>query len=222
VTGVSPTDPYNCEHIPGIGGSFAMKPTCIASSQLRRGAAAVVAAAGLMLVIAGCGGNSPSANAAATAHAQGPGADAYRFSACMRSHGVANFPDPVVHVSGSGGATSASVGIRITPQIKGSPVFKSAANACKHILPAPSGQSSGQSDHPPTQALVAFARCLRTHGFPRFPDPNAQGELSLEMVNAAGINLHTPALLTAAKGCTSVTHGQITPAQVVRAINGPH
>jgi hypothetical protein len=201
-----------------------MTRTSTASSARRRGAAAVVAAAGLTLIIAACGGSSPSAsstNAASAAH--GPGADAYRFSACMRSHGLANFPDPVVHVSSSNGAgTSASVGIRITPGIKGSPAFKSAANACKHILPAPSGQRSGQSDHPPTQALVAFAQCLRTHGFPHFPDPNAQGELSLEMVNAAGINLHTPALLTAAKGCTSVTHGQITPAQVVRAINGPH
>ena len=41
-------------------------------------------------------------------------------------------------------------------------------------------------------------------------------------MSGAGIDLHTPALLTAAKGCAPVTHGQITPAQVVRAINGPH
>ena len=71
-------------------------------------------------------------------------------------------------------------------------------------------------------ALVAFARCLRTHGFPRFPDPDAQGHLSLQMVTAAGIDIHTPALLTAGRACASVTHGQITPAQVARAINGPH
>jgi hypothetical protein len=70
--------------------------------------------------------------------------------------------------------------------------------------------------------MVAFAQCLRTHGFPRFPDPNAQGDLSLQTISAAGIDIHTPALLTAGKACTSVTHGQITPAQVVRAINGPH
>jgi hypothetical protein len=203
-----------------------MTPTRSAPSPLRHGALPTVLAAVLMVMIAGCGGNSPpasSTNAASAAHAHGPGADAYRFSACMRSHGLPNFPDPVVHVSANNGSgTSASVGIRITPGLKGSPAFKSASAACRHILPGAGDQSSSRSDHPPTQALVAFAQCLRTHGFPHFPDPTAQGELSLEMVNAAGINLHTPALLSAAKDCTSVTHGQITPAQVVRAINGPH
>jgi hypothetical protein len=192
----------------------------------RRGASVVPAAILVAAIAAGCGGNSPSSassTAASAAHAQGPGADAYRFSACMRSHGLPGFPDPIVHTSSSGGATSASVGIRVTGQIKGSPAFKSAAAACKHLLPeGPAHQSSGDQEHPPIQALVAFARCLRTHGFPRFPDPDAQGQLSLQMLSAAGINIHTPALLTAGKACASVTHGQITPAQVVRAINGPH
>ena len=202
-----------------------MTSTRTTASRLRLGAPGVVAAVLLASIAAGCGGNSPSSsatNAASAAHAQGPGADAYRFSACMRSHGLPSFPDPIVHTSSSAGGNSASVGIRITGQVKGSPAWKSAMSACRHILPqGPSNQSS-EEHHPPTQALVVFAQCLRTHGFPRFPDPNAQGQLSMEMVTAAGINLHTPALLTAAKGCTSVTHGQITPAQVVRAINGPH
>jgi hypothetical protein len=141
----------------------------------------------------------------------------------MRSHGLPHFPDPIVHVSGGGASgTSVSVGIRITPQIKNSPAFKSATAACNHILPQGPTSDSPAQQQAHTRALVAFAQCLRTHGFPHFPDPNAQGDLSLETVNAAGINLHTPALLAAAKGCTSVTHGQITPAQVMRAINGPH
>jgi hypothetical protein len=202
-----------------------MTSTRTASSPLRRGGSVVAAAVLLAAIAAGCGGNTPSptsSNAASAAHAQGPGADAYRFSACMRSHGLSSFPDPIVHTSSSGGATSASVGIRVTGQIKGSPAFKSAASACQHLLPGGPAHQSSSGQHPPTQALVAFAQCLRTHGFPHFPDPDSHGELSLETINAAGINLHTPALLNAAKGCTSVTHGQITPAQVVRAINGPH
>jgi hypothetical protein len=203
-----------------------MTPIRIARSPWRRGAPAL-AAAGLMLIAAGCGGNAPSSSStnAAAAHAQGPGASAYRFAACMRSHGVHNFPDPVVHVSSSNGGTSASVGMRITPGLKGSPAFKSATTACNHILPGPSNNGQGLSpaqQQARTQAMVAFAQCLRTHGFPRFPDPNAQGDLSLQTISAAGIDIHTPALLTAGKACTSVTHGQITPAQVVRAINGPH
>ena len=197
----------------------------IARSPWRRGAPAL-AAAGLMLVVAGCGGNSPSSSStnASAAHAQGPGEPGYRFAACMRSHGVHNLPDPVVHVSSNNGATSASVGMRITPGLKGSPGFKSAATACNHILPGPNnGQGSSPAEQQArTRGMVAFAQCLRTHGFPHFPDPNAQGELNEQTISAAGIDIHTPALLTAGKACTSVTHGQITPAQVVRAINGPH
>ncbi|HYZ82580.1 MAG TPA: hypothetical protein VE571_14995 [Solirubrobacteraceae bacterium] len=201
-----------------------MPPTHIARSPWRRGAPAL-AAAGLMLAAAGCGGGAPSSTStnASAAHAQGPGGAAYRFADCMRSHGVHNFPDPVVHVSSNNGATRASVGIRITPGLKGSPAFKAATTACNHILPGPDKKGlSPAQQQARTRAMVAFAQCLRTHGFPHFPDPNAQGDLSLQTVSAAGINIHTPALLTAGKACTSVTHGQITPAQVVRAINGPH
>jgi hypothetical protein len=137
----------------------------------------------------------------------------------MRSHGVSGFPDPTVKVNGN----SVQVGIHITPALSNSPSFKGAQKACNHILPGPNGPDRSPAEQQArTRALLAFAQCLRTHGFPRFPDPNAQGDLSLQTVAAAGIDIHTPALLTAGKTCASVTHGQITPAQVVQAINGPH
>ena len=135
----------------------------------------------------------------------------------MRNHGVSNFPDPVVKTSAGG----SSVSIGINPSISGQPAFNSAQKACQHIIGNP---GNGPGDSPAqrqakTQALIAFARCLRSHGFPNFPDPDATGQLSAEMITKAGINFHTPALLTAGKRCASVTHGQITPAQVVQAIN---
>jgi hypothetical protein len=197
-----------------------MTRTTIPPSPLRRGLPALLAGAALAVIIAGCGGNSPSSSSVSGASAKGgPGADAYQFAACMRSHGVSSFPDPKVKVSGN----SVQVAIHITPTIANSPSFKSAQKACNHILPGPNsnGRSPAQQQAR-TRALVAFAQCLRTHGFPHFPDPNSQGDLSLQTVQAAGIDIHTPALLTAGKACTSVTHGQITPADVVRAINGPH
>ena len=198
-----------------------MPRTDTALSSRRRGAAALLAGAAIGVIIAGCGGSSPSSSSTGSGspHTNGPGADAYQFSACMRTHGVSGFPDPVVKTSGS----SVSVAIRVTPALTSSPSFKSAQKACSHILPAGKGQGPSPAEQQArTRAMLAFAQCLRTHGFPRFPDPTAQGQLSLEMVTAAGIDLHTPALLTAGKGCASVTHGQITPAQVVQAINGPH
>jgi hypothetical protein len=69
---------------------------------------------------------------------------------------------------------------------------------------------------------LAFARCLRRHGLARFPDPNSQGQITRQMISAAGIDLHQPAVLSAAKACVGVTHGVITQADVDRAINGPH
>lgn len=189
---------------------------------LRR-ALGLTACALVTIIAAGCGGNAPSSAssaAAATGPKGGAGAAAYRFSACMRHHGVANFPDPKVKTSAGG----TSVAIGINPSISGQPAFKTAQAACQHILPAPGNGPDGTpaQRRARTQAFIAFAQCLRTHGFPRFPDPDGQGEISSEQINATGINIHLPAFVSAAKGCTSVTHGQITPAQVVRAINGPH
>jgi hypothetical protein len=66
---------------------------------------------------------------------------------------------------------------------------------------------------------LAFASCLRAHGLTTFPDPNPQGQITGEMITAAGIDLHAPGVLTVAKGCIGVTHGAITLAMVERAIN---
>jgi hypothetical protein len=180
---------------------------------------ALVCTVSLTAIAAGCGSGAPrSASSAASAGAGGaPGQAAYRFSACMRAHGIANFPDPVVTTSGG----STSVAIAINPTISGQPAFKTAQAACNHILPkggtGPDGTPAQRRAR--TEALIAFARCLRAHGFPTFPDPDATGQLSQEMIARAGINLRTPALLHAGQSCASVTHGQITPTQVAAAVN---
>jgi hypothetical protein len=102
-----------------------------------------------------------------------------------------------------------------------SPRFKAAQKACGRILPGP--QNSGQQHQGPSkQVFLAFAKCLRGHGIADFPDPNAQGQLTLEMIAAAGVDLKAPSLQTAAKTCVGVTHGEITVADVLRALNGPH
>ncbi|MFZ1993082.1 MAG: hypothetical protein WAU75_03155, partial [Solirubrobacteraceae bacterium] len=70
----------------------------------RRPALAFLAAVAMAVVATGCGGNSPSSSSgsAAAAGAKGGPASAYQFSACMRHHGVTNFPDPVVKTSATG------------------------------------------------------------------------------------------------------------------------
>src|SRR6267143_2779210 len=76
---------------------------------------------------------------------------AARFSACMRSHGVRNFPDP-----SSGGGVTITSQSGIDPQSKR---FQDAERACRKLLPAgnvsPAEQAQAQA-----QALK-FSACMR-------------------------------------------------------------
>jgi hypothetical protein len=68
--------------------------------------------------------------------------------------------------------------------------------------------------------MLAFARCVRSHGQTNFPDPTSHGQLTVGMIDAAGVDLHAPNVLPTARACIGVTHGLITPNDVARAING--
>jgi hypothetical protein len=93
--------------------------------------------------------------------------------------------------------------------------------ACQHLLPGGGSPSrSAAQTQAQSAALLAFARCLRSHGFPGFPDPASSGQLTREMLANAGIDLHQPAFLQAADGCVSVTHGLLTKAGVARFVAG--
>ena len=94
-------------------------------------------------------------------------------------------------------------------------------NACGHLLPGQESQGGGSS-HTVQQidAMLAFARCIRGRGFPRFPDPSSNGSVTHQMLAQAGINLAQPALVRAADRCVSVTHGLLTRVDVARFIAG--
>ena len=179
---------------------------------------AVAPAAASAVFVAACGGSSPPTNTASAGGPRSgqPGYPAYQFSECMRSHGVSNFPDPVFHREGS----HLAVMLKIDPSISRSPAFKSASQACGHLINGPGAQLSGAALQRQTQNALAFARCMRARGFPSFPDPTAHGQLTPQMVTAAGINIHQPAVLHAGLACISVTHGMLTRADIERAVNG--
>jgi len=184
----------------------------------------LVAAAAMIVV--GCGGGpspgvaaissststSPSTAGGPPSQAQTQQAldDVTRFAKCMHSHGLPSFPDPTVAPRAFKNAMASR-----------SPVFQSAYTVCGHLLPADTseGPNTAQTGAR-TVALLAFARCLRSHGFPSFPDPTASGELTHEMLAQAGIDLHDPAVVHAADACASVTHGVITKAAVARFVAG--
>jgi hypothetical protein len=169
-------------------------------------AAAAIAAATLIATFVS---SSPSfAGAPTQAQMQQGQHDAVRFAQCVRSHWVLNFPDPT-----SPQGFKQSIGA----SSEGSPGSRSAETACMHVLPGGGRPSqSAAQRHAQTVAALAFARCLRSHGFPNFPDPTSSGQLTHEMLANAGIDLHQPALLQAADACVSVTHGVLTKAAVAR------
>lgn len=177
----------------------------------------LAAAIAVGAVLAGCGSNSPSSSSSgghpSQAQIQQDQQDAVRFVQCLRSHGVTNVPDPTPT---SGRAFKSAIS-----GDEQSPAFQSAYAACHHLLPGggPSSQSAAQTQAN-TAALLAFARCLRSHGFPNFPDPTSGGQITHQMIANAGINLHQPAVLQAGDACTSVTRGVITKAIVARFVAG--
>lgn len=187
---------------------------------MRRVIPASAAIAGVALAAAGCGAIKTTSTSGSLAGQQ-PGslvADAYRYSACMRDHGVANFPDPkVTHSAGGTQIAIRAVGPDDSQQ------YNAAKQACRGILPQPSKselaqQAADQRRH--AQDLVSFARCLRSHGITRFPDPNAQGELSLSEVEALGIDLQAPSFRAAALACVPASNGGVTRAAVLQATSG--
>lgn len=120
-----------------------------------------VAVAAVSLLTAGCGGGSSTT--AATPAQNG----LVRYSHCMHSHGVPNFPDP----TSSGGIPKD----KLVPLVH-SPQFSGAQRACRHLMPA-SGlgrPTTTQSTRTRVAAEIAFARCIRTHGFPELPRPDHQ------------------------------------------------
>lgn len=172
-----------------------------------------ILAGAVSLLAAGCGSSSPrSASASRSGGHLTPVQTQQamvRFADCMRSHGV-SFPDPTTEPHAFKDAFNTK-----------SPAMQSAGGACQHLLP-PGGTRARPDVHSPAQiaAFVAFAHCMRSHGFPSFPDPTSTGELSRDMLASAGIDLHQPAIVQAADACTSVTHGVITRVMVARFVAG--
>ena len=178
-------------------------------------ASMLLVAAGIAFAVTACGSSGKSSSTGSGGHVTYAQAqqDAVNFSGCMRSHGVSSFPDPTspheFKVSMSPDSPAAQ-----------SPAFRTARAACQHLLPGGGPHGSEARSHSEISALVAFARCLRGHGFPSFPDPTSGGQLTHEMLAQAGINLHQPAAVRAADACVGVTHGVITRQDVANFIAG--
>jgi hypothetical protein len=194
--------------------------------------AAVLAAAliALGVLVAGCGGNSPTGGVAslsshvsktsttsstatgspgsgsASSSASSPHSQAVAYSGCMREHGVANFPEPQISTSGN----EVKVAMRVTPGITGNPHFQSAEKACSKLLHegGPGGPGSNHQISPQEQSqYLKAAACIRSHGIPNFPDPTFSG--GGVHIAHQGLNESSPAFKAAVQACESLIPGGV-------------
>jgi len=185
-------------------------------------AAAVLSAAiGLGFLAAGCGGSSHGAGVAhlavttsgvartPTVYKKPPTmAVLYATSACMRKHGVPNFPNPIFILGRYRFGFTADSGVNFhTPQ------YQAAQKYCMNRYLDPNGQySPAQLAKWHAQALK-YAQCIRANGLKIFPDPppadkNGLGGPEILLPSTLPQDLlGTPGWLHAKSACKSLSSG---------------
>jgi hypothetical protein len=156
----------------------------------------VVAVTALSLLAAGCGGggsprvatvgSAPTTTATPAQQAQN---EVIAFATCMRHHGVPDLPDPTASPRGFKEAMNNS-----------SPVFQSALSTCQHLLPN-GGRPEGPTITPADRtAYLRATACMRSHGFPNFPDPSFQGN-TVTINLPSNVNKNSPQAVSAVNTC---------------------
>jgi hypothetical protein len=161
--------------------------------------AAVVAAAVFALLAAGCGGGGSSGtagwsaltNAPTTTTQNGTPASALAFARCMRSHGIPNWPDP-----NSRGLFDKSKLQQLGLSV--SHVRALEEGPCNIPLPGARGYTITPADR---ADYLEAAACMRTHGFPDFPDPTFRDD-NVQTNIPSSISQDSSRFKSAAETCT--------------------
>ena len=161
-----------------------------------------VAVASVAGVTTACSSSSTSSPAHAAGRAARSASSSLAFSACMRSHGVHNFPDP--SAGSNGQQVTIQQGSGIDPN---SPAFQAAQRSCQSLLPA--GKTAGGGSVSPAERarILRYAACIRTHGVPNYPDPTFNGN-AIDFGNLSGF-ADLPQYQSALRACASLNpmHG---------------
>ena len=157
----------------------------------RRAAAGLLAVllTGTTLLVAACGGGS------AASAGSSPYAKALAYTQCMRSNGVANYPDP-----NSQGQILMTANVWKEVDF-GSPQFAQAAKTCKKL--APNSTISPQQVRQLLSQGLKYSACMRAHGITNYPDPStAGGGIAVGFVPKADADL--PQFPAAEQACRSL------------------
>lgn len=180
----------------------------------RVGALAAVAAIAILATACGSSDPSPSGvslNGASLDSTVLGGSVTYTqelaLARCMRSHGAPDLPSPTA--SGGFDLTTTANGPKGAVDIDSSQI-QAAYGACRHLLPGggPSVaelrqrlRQQQQAQQQAFPALMRFAQCMRSHGVPGFPDPQASGQVTPASSKDAGLNPASPRFQAAVRAC---------------------
>jgi hypothetical protein len=176
-------------------------------------ALALAAALGLAVLASGCGGSAgqgvaqaPNSGSSSSGSPRGSiKGDLAAYSACMRKHGVPNFPDPDSH-----GRLKITSGLSKGGQKTGvdvnSPQFQKAQQACQKLMPN-GGRPSPQQQAKEQQAMLKFSQCMRSHGVPRYPDPKFTPNGGSQMTIGKEVDPNSPQFKAAVKACQKLVPG---------------
>lgn len=124
-----------------------------------------------------------------------------KFSGCIRSHGVPDFPDPTI---GSNGLPTWAPSPNKDANTD-SPAGRAAQQACKKELPNLAPQTSAETATANAAALK-YVTCMRSNGVPNVPDPNGQGLIQIK--NATGtLDASSSEFQKAQTACRSLDNG---------------
>jgi hypothetical protein len=165
--------------------------------------------------VAGCGGsgsphvaslgnNDPKSSVSTTTLPKGnPTQLLDEWTSCERANGVPDLTDPTITSTGA---------IHITLPASASPgaaqaIGPGGSGKCNSYLTAASQALSGKSggsglDKPDPDKLLKFSECMQKTGFPQFPDPSANGSLSLSASPGSTMNPSNPAFVKASSTCS--------------------
>jgi hypothetical protein len=108
----------------------------------------------------------------------------------MRSNGVPNFPDP---------DSQGQFPPQTSPSVQAKQASLTAQQACEHLLSSGSAGGTEQDRQQKFAFALKVARCLRSHGFPNFPDPTASSQGTSQSLG--GIDPSSSQFQAAETGC---------------------
>ena len=153
-------------------------------------------------------------------------------AACIRSHGIPSYQDPVLTASGQVYTDSRSILDYLAAQPAGSgskdvnnPAVQAILAPCGSLITAAGLQPEDEAPAPPklVAAGVKLAQCLRAHGLPNFRDPTSSspftpghgfGITADEMPNNGAGGKQDPTFQNALQACQAENDAEITASEL--------